>query len=136
AAREAEAAQPLGVRYERASAEDLTVVPEDCVDLVVSVLAVHHVDDIRTALAEVRRVLRRGGSFVAVIPHPWSDHPDAGWQDEDGAVRRTIGSYLIEGRFADELPPGTPPGRIRHIGWHHRTLATWFTLLAEAGFTL
>ena len=71
-----------------------------------------------------------------MIPHPWTDHPGAGWLDEGETSRRTVGAYLAEGRFSEELPPGAPPSRIRHIGWHHRTLASWFTLVAEAGFTL
>lgn len=128
----AERDQPLGIRYTNDSAEHLRSVSDGWADAVVALLVLHHVADLAAAFAEAHRVLRPGGILVVVLPHPWTDHGGARWHaGTDGRPRRQLGSYTTEGHWhTDETDS------VRSIGWHHRTMATWLTACATAGFVL
>jgi 2-polyprenyl-3-methyl-5-hydroxy-6-metoxy-1,4-benzoquinol methylase len=122
---------PLGVRYVSDRAEDLASVSTDSIDAVMAVLVLHHIEDFAQALSEISRVLRRHGSMVAVIPHPWSDHPGATWIAGPDGVHRMIGCYNEERHWHVDGVES-----VRSIGWYHRTIATWFTAVADAGFVI
>jgi SAM-dependent methyltransferase len=126
----AERRQPLGIRYRRGSAERLTGLPDQAVDAVCAVLVLHHTDPLEAALTEAHRVLRRGGTLSAIIPHPVLDHPHAGWTGQ----QRVLGQYAQEG-FWSTAAHGQVSA-VHDIGWHHRTLATWLNALADAGFRI
>jgi SAM-dependent methyltransferase len=128
AARAAEAGHPLGIEYRIGDAHDLGWLTDGSIDVVVAVLVLHHLESVEKVLGEIARVLRPGGRLVAVIPHPWSDHPGAIWS----AGRRIIGDYIEERAWADEGELES----IRQIGWHHRTLATWINDLAAVGLAI
>jgi SAM-dependent methyltransferase len=129
-AEEAEHREPLGIRFAKAGAEHLDCLPDQSVDAICAVLVLHHTDPLETALAEAHRVLRDGGTLSAIIPHPVLDHPDAGW----AGPQRVIGRYAEE-RYWSTAPDGQVSA-VHHIGWHHRTLATWLNALAGAGFRI
>jgi SAM-dependent methyltransferase len=102
-----------------------------------AVLVLHHVEDLAAALAQMYRVLRKDGVLVAVIPHPWTDHPSAAWVPGSAEPRRMIGAYGREGYWSS--PPkvtGEDVASVHDIGWYHRTLGTWMTSLSAAGFRL
>lgn len=136
AARDREAQDGLGVRYLAAGAEDLGTLDDASFDLAVAVLVLHHVDRLDDALREAARVLRPGGRLAVVVPHPWTDHPGARFVAVDGELRRAPGAYGVEGRWHEELDDGATISTVRHVGWHHRTLATWVRSLAAAGFAV
>jgi SAM-dependent methyltransferase len=63
----------------RASATRLPLA-DGCVDLALALDLVEHIEDDRTACAEIARVLRPGGRALITVPaHPflWSDHDEA-----------------------------------------------------------
>ena len=136
AATGAEAVEPLGIAYHLDRAEKLATVGDSSLDAVVAVLVLHHVEDLPGALRQVRRVLRRGGNLIAVLPHPWSDHPESSWLATEGRTRRMIGAYCTEGFWSEDPGGAEAPFSIREIGWHHRTLGTWVDALAGSGFAL
>lgn len=70
-AREAERAEPLGIRYDTADAASVDL-GEASVDLVVAVFLFNYlaVEPMRQTMANVHRMLRPGGSFVFAVPHP------------------------------------------------------------------
>jgi ubiquinone/menaquinone biosynthesis C-methylase UbiE len=51
------------VRVLRAKAEDMNEIPDGSVDIAFTVNAMHHFEDKKRALVEIRRVLRIGGSL-------------------------------------------------------------------------
>jgi ubiquinone/menaquinone biosynthesis C-methylase UbiE len=43
-------------------------LPDECVDLVLCLHVLEHVDDDRRAMAEVHRILRPSGHFIVMVP--------------------------------------------------------------------
>jgi hypothetical protein len=83
-------------------------------------------------LVAERRVLVSGGRFAFTIPHPCFEAPHATWVDaDDGASRRLIGDYLVEGFWRSANPDA-----VRRAGNEHRTLSHYLTALIEERFTL
>jgi len=80
-------AQPR-VRYCRASAETLALAPE-CLDLVVSSLALHYVVGYGTLIRRIAGWLRPGGHLVYSIEHPicTARDPMTGWVAAEGGTR-------------------------------------------------
>jgi len=92
-------------------------------DLVLSVLALHYVDDYPSVVARISKWLTRGGGVVLSTEHPifTARLPDDGWLcDDAGRTRWALNDYTAEGP-RDEV---------------HRTLATMLNGLAEAGLTI
>jgi ubiquinone/menaquinone biosynthesis C-methylase UbiE len=72
------------VRYLEAAAESLPL-PDGSASVVWSLATVHHWGDIERGLAEVRRVLRPGGRFLAIerrVERGATGHASHGWIDE------------------------------------------------------
>jgi ubiquinone/menaquinone biosynthesis C-methylase UbiE len=131
-ARGYEAEEPLGVTYLHADAQRLQGLADDTFDLVTCQLALMDIPDLGAALATVARVLRPAGVFVAVIGHPCFLAPHAATAvGPDGTPGRFVQRYLTEGFWRSDNPEG-----VRRVGNHHRTLATYLTALAAAGFAV
>ena len=120
------------VTYTRAAIEDLTFAPGRF-DVVVSVLALHYVEDYVRLVRRIAEWLAPGGVLVYSIEHPiyTSRIPDDGWAvDREG---HRVGWALD--RYADE--------GIREERWYvsgvrkaHRTFATLINGVLDAGLTL
>jgi ubiquinone/menaquinone biosynthesis C-methylase UbiE len=132
AARRLEAAQPLGITYLESDAQQLAELPDAGFDLVTCQLALMDIPDLDATLAAVRRVLRPGGSFVAVISHPCFLAPFASTVDgDDGLPGRLVTRYLDEEFWRSPNPQG-----VRRAGAYHRTLSTYLNAFVRHGFTL
>ncbi|MBI4939616.1 MAG: methyltransferase domain-containing protein [Actinobacteria bacterium] len=144
AARAAERAEPLGIDYRTGGAEDLGPagpgLADARLDAVCAVLVLHHVADLGAALGHVHRVLRPGGALVVVLPHPWTDHDGARWVPGPGGEQRAVGAYRREGYWSSGPAAGVtgpaPLTSVREIGWYHRTLGTWLTVLGRTGLVV
>jgi len=101
-------------------------------DLVVSVLALHYVDDYRRLVARIAEWLIPGGVVVYSTEHPifTARLPDDGWvRGEAGRRRWALNDYTHEGaRDETWFVSG-----VRKV---HRTLATLMNGLADAGLTI
>ncbi|WP_433192404.1 class I SAM-dependent methyltransferase [Nocardia sp. CA-107356] len=95
----------------------LAFVEDQSFDLAVMALVYHHIDARGQLLAEIRRVLRPGGSLLVSTTHPTSDWIYFG------------GSYFADDRV--ELPLGNG-----FISYRRMTLETFLGELLGAGFVL
>jgi 2-polyprenyl-3-methyl-5-hydroxy-6-metoxy-1,4-benzoquinol methylase len=120
------------VTYVRASMEQADFPPARF-DLVVSLLALHYVQDYRRLVRRIGRWLVPGGVLVFSTEHPiyTSRLPDGGW------VTDAVGKHVRWGidRYFDE--------DVREEHWFtegirkaHRTFATFINGLLDAGFTV
>ena len=94
------------VRVLTARVENLGDIPSGDVDLAFSVFSLHHFEDRNTALAEVRRILRDGGTFYVWDRTPrrifkWGTQPEELAQIAQGFARfESLGTRnTIRARF-------------------------------------
>lgn len=97
-AREEEAREPLGIRYEVASYSDLSVFEDSSVDAAVSFMALMDGANYAGAAQEIYRVLRPGGDLTFSITHPCHITGGVGWiRDEEGnCLKLTVADYFVE----------------------------------------
>ncbi|GAA4855420.1 class I SAM-dependent methyltransferase [Actinomycetospora corticicola] len=95
------------------------------VDLVVAGLVLHYLDDWSAVLAEVYRVLRPGGRFVASVHHPLTDVRIASLEPH--------GAYLESYRIADVWEMA---GEEVVVWFWHHPLGSMTGWIAGAGLTL
>ena len=84
------------------------------------------------AIAEVGRVLRRGGRFLLLLNHPLLQTPGSGWIDDtilDEQYWR-IGPYLVEDSRPEEVEKDV------WIPFIHRPLSRYINAMADAGLYL
>jgi SAM-dependent methyltransferase len=142
-AREAEEREPLGIRYEHASAVDLPFGDAGFA-FAVAFMSLMDIPEVDLALSEAFRVLRPGGFLQFSISHPCFDTPHReNLRGEDGFTYAIeVGDYfrghdgeVKEWRFAaappeaEDLPPFRTP-------FFSRTLSGWLNLLVDTGFVL
>lgn len=65
-----ETKEKLGIHYLVADASDLSQLPTNHFDIVTCFMSMQDIENLEKAVAEVARVLKRGGRFVFSIPHP------------------------------------------------------------------
>ena len=122
-----------GPVYVRADADRLPV-SDASFDAVVACLVFEHIDEVDAALAEVARVLRRGGRFVFFLNHPLLQTPGSGWIDdqiiEPPEQYWRVGPYLDEAESVEEVAAGV------HIRFVHRPLSRYVNAMASVGLTL
>ena len=143
-AQQAEAAEPLGIRYMVASAVEMPF-PDAAFDFAVAFMSLMDIPETDRTLAEVFRVVRPGGFFQFSITHPCSDTPHRrNIRDETGTTRGIeVGRYFEQttGRI-DEWLFGAAPAEAREglrpfrVPRFHHTLSEWLNAIVEAGFLL
>lgn len=143
-AREAEMAEPLGIRYETASADELPF--EDAsFSFATAFMSLMDMPELQKVLAEVFRILKPGGFLQFSIEHPCFSPPNSKTlRDETGrAYAREVGPYFHERNGeVDEWLFSSTPAEIREglkpfrVPRFSRTLSDWLNLLVEAGFVL
>lgn len=133
-ARQAEAAEPLGIRYDVADAAAVDL-GTDRFDLVVAVFLFNYlaVEPMRRTMANVHRMLAPGGHFVFAVPHPCF-----------AFMRRAAPPFYFDvgaaGYFSarDTRFPGRiwkRDGSALDVQLVHKTLDDYFEALRLAGFT-
>lgn len=114
----------------RARLPHMTCFQDACFDGAVISLVLEHIPDHVTLLAELARVVKRGGFLALVVNHPIYTAPESGpIVDSDGEVLWRPGRYFDIG-YTDE-PAGA--GAIR---FHHRPLGELLSAAARAGWRL
>ncbi|MBV8388002.1 MAG: class I SAM-dependent methyltransferase [Acidimicrobiia bacterium] len=98
-------------------------------DAVVACLVFEHIDAVDEALAEVGRVLNKGGRFLFFLNHPLLQTPGSGWIDDRILEEQywRIGPYLVEDRSLEEVEKDVL------IPFVHRPLSRYVNAMAAAG---
>ena len=133
-ARQAEAAQALGIRYEVADAVNVDLGSARF-DLVLAVFLFNYlrVDQMRQTMSKVHGMLERGGHFIFAVPHPAFPF-----------MRRSAPPFYFDvgaaGYFSarDTLFPGRiwkREGSALDVQLVHKTLDDYFEALRLAGFS-
>ena len=143
-AEEAERQEPLGIRYERASAVNLPF--EDAgFDFATAFMSLMDIPETERALTEAFRVLRPGGFLQFSISHPCFATPHhKNLRDETGRTHAyEVGDYFSKREGEVEVwtfgaaPPEVREGKRRfRVPLFTRTLSGWLNLLVETGFVL
>ncbi len=95
--------------FTHADAAKLTSIKDNSIDVMYSVLALQNMSDLSTVIGEIKRVLKKGGKFVAVINHPAFRIPkQSDWYfDKDrNAQGRVVYTYMSDKKFAIDMHPG------------------------------
>ncbi len=107
---------------------------EGQVDAAVACLVFEHIEDLDSALAEVARVVRPGGTFLFLLNHPLLQTPGSGWIDDQvldpPEQYWRIGPYLVEGDTVEQVENGV------FIRFFHRPLSRYLNTAAELGLQL
>lgn len=120
-----------GVAVGRASAAQLPF-GDGAFDAVVACLVFEHISDVDGAIAEVARVLCRGGRFLFLLNHPLLQTPGSGWIDDtilDEQYWR-IGPYLLEDASLEEVEKDV------WIPFIHRPLSRYVNAMASSGLLI
>ncbi len=104
--------------YQADLAEPLTFCADASIDLVVSILVLHYLQDFLPALLEFRRVLRPAGILIFSTHHPFTDLEMA-----------TSGDYFATELIEDEWDIGK-------VSFYRRSLSTITQDLFRAGFLI
>ncbi|HET7792084.1 MAG TPA: class I SAM-dependent methyltransferase [Rhizobacter sp.] len=132
-ARQAEAAQPLGIRYDTADAAQLDSAAGPF-DLVVAVFLFNYldVDAMRQTMTRVRQALVPGGRFIFTVPHPafaFMRAPTPPFYFEVGSAGYfTDRNTIFPGKIWKR--DGTP----LEVQLVHKTFGDYFQALRAAGF--
>ena len=113
-------------RFTHEAIEDATFAAGE-LDLVISRMALHYVEDLAPVFRMIQRALRPGGRFVFTVAHPVITSHDAGGDDP-----RT--DWLVDHYF--DRGPRTRPWFGSMVTWHHRTIEDYLDLLLSSGFTI
>jgi 2-polyprenyl-3-methyl-5-hydroxy-6-metoxy-1,4-benzoquinol methylase len=119
-----------GIAYMQADLETIELQPITY-DVVLSSLALHYLKNLPALVAQVYERLKPGGAFVFCVEHPIFTAPRKleFIKDTDGNLSWPVNQYLSEGsRTTNWFAEG--------VVKQHRTIATYITMLLDAGFVL
>ncbi len=105
---------------------------------VMTILAFENIKEIDQTLAEVRRVLKRQGSFFLVMLHPSfriPQHSDWGFDTNKQTQYRRIDRYLSELRISIDLNPHKGTKKVSSVTFH-RPLQWYMKLFKKHGFVI
>jgi SAM-dependent methyltransferase len=103
-------------------------------DAAIACLVFEHITDVAAAIAEVGRVLARGGRFLFFLNHPLLQTPNSGWIDDrvlDPPEQYwRVGPYLDEDETVEEVERGV------FITFIHRPLSSYVNALVANGLVI
>jgi ubiquinone/menaquinone biosynthesis C-methylase UbiE len=144
AAKEFEVQEPLGIKYQVASAVDLPF-PNEFFDFAIATMSLMDVANTEKALLEAYRVIKPKGFFQFSITHPCFASSTLGWvKNEEGKKTGLIVSDYFkksEGDIEEWIFGAAPKDmttemRKFKIPRFTRILSEWLNLLIHTGFVL
>jgi SAM-dependent methyltransferase len=119
------------ISYLRGFAEDIDL-PQGSFDRIVSVFALHYVEDLAAVMRRVASWLAPGGVLVAVVEHPiyLASSPEREFEQGPGrSPRWLLSGYSIEG-------PREEHWFVDGVVKYHRRLSTMLNAVIDAGLTV
>jgi SAM-dependent methyltransferase len=135
-ARQEEAREPLGIRYELESSAELRPFADNTFDAVVSTMALMDTPDFPAVARAAFRVIRPGGGFFFSVLHPCFMTRQSGWAtDAEGrVVGRKISNYWDTEPYTEEWGfENAPPFTIFYFPYR---LEDYLNGLCAAGFRI
>lgn len=102
------------------ASQNLPQIPDHSIDLVVSSLVFHYVEDWEALFSEFARILRPTGTIVFSTHHP---HADWLWAGKENYFEKDL--YEETWSLA---------GQSHRVQYYHRTLMEMFSVFKQAGF--
>jgi ubiquinone/menaquinone biosynthesis C-methylase UbiE len=133
-ARERAQAENLDIRFVQANANALHNLKSDEWDTVIAPMSLMDVEDYAGAIAEVRRVLHRGGELIMSITHPCFSAPLSRWvRDRDGSlVMFAVDRYFERVAWNETITPAFRGPALRR----HRPLEDYLAAPLANGLRL
>lgn len=141
-AREAEAADPLGIRYIVSSFSNLADFADESFDCALSTMALMDGPDFPAAMREAHRVLRTSGTLAFSVLHPCFITPVMAWvRDEEGRhLGLRAGRYFDKGSFVERWHfskrPSSDVVTPFQVPRFPRTLSDYLNAVSVAGFRI
>lgn len=126
------------IHYYTSSSDDLYMVKDGTQDVVVCVLALQNIEKLQATLSEVSRVLKKGGTFMAVLNHPAFRVPREsawGYDEAEKTQYRRVDAYLSESKIKIDMTPGALKDKRFTISFH-RPLQVYMKALSKYGFAI
>lgn len=101
------------------------------------ILSFQNMEEPKTALENIKKHLKQGGSLILVLNHPCFRIPrQSSWQvDPDKKLQyRRIDSYQSSAKIPIDIHPGQKDKTVTYS--FHRSLAEIFSLLKDSGFVV
>ncbi|WP_155590447.1 class I SAM-dependent methyltransferase [Lysinibacillus cavernae] len=119
------------IRFLHGNCEDLSFLADEQFDCIISNMVLQDLEDYRSALHEMYRLLKPNSTFIFSILHPCFVTPNSGWIRHEQLDQQywRVQRYFYEGTYQqlDADPP---------IVLYHRTLSSYVQAIIQAGFTI
>lgn len=124
----------LSIIHEVRNANSLYGFGEEGFDIVLAAMSLMDVEDYKGAVAEIYRVLRKGGEFLMSITHPcFMGRGSRWWRDADGVIDH----YAIDNYMSREAWEEFVTDKFtRPVLFRHMPLEDFIAPLLESGFRL
>lgn len=124
----------LSIAYEVRNANSLNGFGEGSFDIVLAAMSLMDVEDYSGAVAEIYRVLRKGGELFMSITHPCFTGRGSRWRrDADGALDHYAIDNYMSGEAWEEF---ITDKFTRPVLFRHMPLGDFISPLLETGFRL
>jgi ubiquinone/menaquinone biosynthesis C-methylase UbiE len=143
---EEEEKEKLGIMYSVLDAGNLHVLEKDAFDIVTCFMALQDIENYKDAIKEVYRVLKKGGHFIFVMPHPCFEKRViqgeiiGGWEFKGEPSMENALYYKVDKYFdTHRYTISWNMERLHHpfiTTAFHRTLTDYADALSGAGFLI
>jgi ubiquinone/menaquinone biosynthesis C-methylase UbiE len=117
---------------------DNTKLKKESFDKVFTVLAFEDIQNVDSVIKEIKRVLKKDGTFVLVLLHPAfriPQHSDWGFDNKKSLQYRRVDKYLSEIKISIDQNPHMGKKKIASITFH-RPLQWYMKMFKKHGFAI
>lgn len=130
-AKENEAENPLGIKYLLLDASRLDGIRDSSFDIVTCNLALHAIEDAKSAIRECGRVIKPGGRLAFSIMHPVTDTVESSDYKRDSR-----GFYIRLRCYGKERSKAHRGFRLAQVPNYHRPFGFYMNELFQSGFVI